>query len=67
MESYKGELAKTKERVNKLQNREQKHLDKFMILGKYWIKVCIILKYIQEWNHKYINISKILLNRLKKK
>jgi cytochrome c556 len=39
MESYKGELAKTKERVNKLQNREQKHLDKFMILGKYWIKI----------------------------
>ena len=41
MESYKSELAQTKERVNKLQNREQKYLDKFMILGKYWLKVCI--------------------------
>eukprot|EP00833_Pecoramyces_ruminatium_P005361 jgi/Orpsp1_1/1179393/evm.model.c7180000069144.1 len=39
MESYKSELAHTKERVNKLQNREQKYLDKFMILGKYWIKI----------------------------
>ncbi|OUM69681.1 hypothetical protein PIROE2DRAFT_2311, partial [Piromyces sp. E2] len=39
MESYKSELAQTKERVNKLQNREQKYLDKFMILGKYWLKI----------------------------
>lgn len=39
MESYKSELASTKDRVNKLQNREDKYLDKFMILGKYWIKI----------------------------
>jgi len=39
MVSYKNELADTKDRVNKLQNREQKYLDKFMILGKYWLKV----------------------------
>ncbi|ORX58550.1 hypothetical protein BCR36DRAFT_580163 [Piromyces finnis] len=39
MESYKSELARTKERVNKLQNREQKYLDKYMILGKYWLKI----------------------------
>jgi len=39
MVSYKNELADTKDRVNKLQNREQKYLDKFMILGKYWLKI----------------------------
>lgn len=39
MEKYKREANQKQEFINSLQSKQQKYLDKFMIIGKYWLQI----------------------------